>query len=222
MLSTDQKGAIAETAIVYAALRVGLKVYKPVAEGGRYDLIFEADGRLLRVQCKWASRQDDVVIVRAYSSRRTRSGMLVRGYTEREVDGVAAYCPETERCYFMPIEVVGSRKQIFLRLGETRNGQRAGLNWAAPFEFAAIDWSRLGAVAQLEEHPAGSRKAGGSSPPSSTSVAVSTDGDATIMGSHEFRNRFGHHLERAAAGERLLITRHGKPLAELGPPVGAG
>jgi prevent-host-death family protein len=40
----------------------------------------------------------------------------------------------------------------------------------------------------------------------------------TVMGSHEFRNRFGHHLERAAAGESLLITRHGTPLARLGPP----
>ncbi|MEX1140789.1 MAG: type II toxin-antitoxin system prevent-host-death family antitoxin [Thermoleophilaceae bacterium] len=38
------------------------------------------------------------------------------------------------------------------------------------------------------------------------------------MGSHEFRNRFGHHLERAAAGERLLITRHGQPFAQLVPP----
>lgn len=215
MLTTDQKGAIAETAVAHAALRTGLNVYRPMAEGGRCDLIFEAGDRLLRVQCKWASRQGDVVIVRAYSSRRTRDGMLVRGYTDREIDGVAAYCPETERCYFMPIAFVGSRKQILLRLAETRNGQRAGLNWAAKFDFAAIDWSRLGAVAQLEERRRGTPEARGSSPLSST---AGEPADVTVMGSHEFRNRFGHHLERAAAGERLLITRHGQPFAQLVPP----
>jgi hypothetical protein len=39
-LSTDQKGAIAELAIAHAALKLGVDVYRPVAEGGRYDLIF--------------------------------------------------------------------------------------------------------------------------------------------------------------------------------------
>jgi hypothetical protein len=26
-------------------------------EGGRYDMIFDLDPQLIRVQCKWASRQ---------------------------------------------------------------------------------------------------------------------------------------------------------------------
>jgi prevent-host-death family protein len=42
-----------------------------------------------------------------------------------------------------------------------------------------------------------------------------------VIGSHEFRNRFGWYLDRSAAGERFLITRHGKPHASLSPPGGA-
>jgi len=41
---------------------------------------------------------------------------------------------------------------------------------------------------------------------------------ATEVGAHEFRNHFGHYMERAAAGQRILIRRRGKPFAALGPP----
>ncbi len=53
MLTTDQKGAIAESAIVHAAIKAGIDVYRPVREGGRYDLIFDvgpqADSRPVQV-----------------------------------------------------------------------------------------------------------------------------------------------------------------------------
>jgi PD-(D/E)XK endonuclease len=55
VLTTDQKGNIAETAIVAAAVKLGIDVYRPVGEGGRYDMIFELDTDLVRVQYKWAS-----------------------------------------------------------------------------------------------------------------------------------------------------------------------
>src|ERR1051325_8385786 len=66
-LTTNQKGAIAETAIVKEATRLGIEVCRPVAEGGRFDLIFLIGDRLFRVQCKWAPRQGDVVLIRCYS-----------------------------------------------------------------------------------------------------------------------------------------------------------
>jgi hypothetical protein len=53
VLTTDQKGAIAEAAIVHAALELGVTVSKPLVDG-RYDLIFDLYARLVRVQCKWA------------------------------------------------------------------------------------------------------------------------------------------------------------------------
>ena len=39
--STDQKGAIAESAIVHAAIKLGIGVSKPLTDGDRYDLIFD-------------------------------------------------------------------------------------------------------------------------------------------------------------------------------------
>jgi len=89
MLSTDQKGVIAETAITHAAVKAGIGVALPLAPQ-RYDLVFDVGGRLLRIQCKWATRVADVVIVRGYSFRRTTEGFVQRAYTAAEVDAVAA------------------------------------------------------------------------------------------------------------------------------------
>ncbi|HEY7266875.1 MAG TPA: type II toxin-antitoxin system prevent-host-death family antitoxin [Solirubrobacterales bacterium] len=62
----------------------------------------------------------------------------------------------------------------------------------------------------------GSQEVGGSSPPGSTSSA---DGDAAIIvGAHLFRNHFGYWMERASAGDEILITRRGRRYARLGPP----
>ena len=62
VLTTNQKGAIAETAIVHAAIKLGAEVYRPVADGGRYDLILTCDERLLRAQSKWAVHQGEVAV----------------------------------------------------------------------------------------------------------------------------------------------------------------
>jgi hypothetical protein len=167
MMTTDQKGGIAELAVALAAVRLGVEVYRPVVEGGRYDLIFTLGSGLVRVQCKWAARDGEVVVVRCYSSRRNREGLVRRKYAPGEIDAFAAYCAEIDRCYFLPYDLFARRSQIVLRLVPTRNNQSAGINWARDFELAAT-LTAPGAVAQLGEHSAGSRKVTGSNPVGST------------------------------------------------------
>ena len=79
----------------------------------------------------------------------------------------------------------------------------------------------LGAVAQWEERLSGTQEAGGSSPPSSTPDEPPESGSFTV-GAHEFRNRFGWYMERAAAGEEFLVTRRGKPYVRLVPATPLG
>ena len=142
--STDQKGAIAESAIAAAAIKIGIDVYRPLQEGGRYDLVFDLGARLLRVQCKWAVRVGDVVVVRCYSSRRAVEGMRVRKYTAKEVDVIVAYCFDTDRSYVvLPKHFVG-RRQLHLRLAPSRNNQREGINWADDFALEHLQSGTLG------------------------------------------------------------------------------
>ena len=128
-LTTDQKGNIAEAAVTLQAIRLGIEVYRPQGEGGRFDMIFVfPSGELARVQVKWASHKGAVVDVRPYSCRRTASGLTRRKYTADEIDAIAAYCPELDRVYYLPASLCANRAGIYLRLEPTRNGQRGSLN----------------------------------------------------------------------------------------------
>jgi hypothetical protein len=167
MLTTDQKGNIAELAIAAAAIELGLDVYRPAGEGGRYDMIFALGRDLLRIQCKWAPRHGETVLVRCYSSRRNRDGIFRRPYVEGEIDAFAAYCPDTRSCYFLPPELCVGRREVRLRLAPCRNNQAKGINWARDYEFAAT-LGPLGAIAQLGERLHGMQEVAGSSPAGST------------------------------------------------------
>ncbi len=161
-LTTNQKGLIAETALIHEAVKLGVSVERPL-DDERYDLIFDFDGTLVRVQCKWARRCGDVVVVRCNSCRRTAGGQRRRPYTSTETDAIAAYCPEVGRCYLIPGALFSGRTQLHLRLERSKNNQTLGINWARNYEFGAR-LPRLGPIAQLGERRHGMPKAVGSSP----------------------------------------------------------
>jgi hypothetical protein len=136
MLTTNQKGAIAETAIAHEAIKLGIGVYHSYADE-RFDFIFDLRPRLVRVQCKSAPREGDVIVARLYSARRTATGLVRRIYNAGEIDAFALYCPDTEKCYFLDVKDFESRNCVFLRLDPTRNNQASGVNWAREYEFGA-------------------------------------------------------------------------------------
>jgi hypothetical protein len=142
VLSTDQKGAIAETAIIHAAVKLGIPVAKPVLPV-RYDLVFDLGSSLTRVQCKWAKRMGDVIIVRCCSSWRSAEGFVRRSYSPEDIDAFVAYCADVDGCYYLSLARFPRRRAIQLRLGPTRNNQQTGVNWAEEFEFGAT-LGRLG------------------------------------------------------------------------------
>ena len=162
MLTTNQKGAIAESAITAEAIRLGVGVFRAVADE-RYDLVLDTGARLLRVQCKTAALNGDVLVIRCYSCRRTAGGMLKRSYTSDEIDAVAAYSDELGRCFLIPIHRVDGLSTIQLRLVQAKNNQARRINWAKDFEFAAT-LGRYGAIAQLGERVSGRDEVAGSSP----------------------------------------------------------
>ncbi len=138
LLTTDQKGAAAEAEIAAAAVRLGIGVFRPLSDGERYDLIFDLRPRLVRVQCKWVLRRGAVIAVPLCSSRRAPEGFRKRPYEEDEIDGIAAYCPDVDRSFFVPVSALaGRRAYLQLRLGPCGNNQRALVNWARDYDFAA-------------------------------------------------------------------------------------
>jgi prevent-host-death family protein len=198
-------------------------VFKPLSEHARADLVFEIGERLFRVQCKWGRLSLDrrTVAVRVAGARCVPAGYVRTTYSEGEVDLFAIYSGELDRCFLLPASLLAGRHTVQLRLAPARNGQRACTNLAEAFSFE-------GAIAQLGERCHGMAEVVGSSPTSSISTAaegpatvgadgpvtVATDGPVTV-GANRFRDEFGYWMDRVAAGEEVLITRHGRPRIRL-------
>jgi prevent-host-death family protein len=190
VMNSNVKGAVAEQAIVLAAMKAGIRVLRPVAEHGRTDLGFDISGNLLRVQVKWGrlSRSGDVVIVLLRTSRCTTHGHVRTTYEEGEVDLFAVYCGDLDRSFLLPAAQFVGRQHLSLRLTAARNGQRACINLADSFEFA-------GAVAQLARAP-------------ERAAAVTVTAESC-------RVSFGYWVDQVARGQDVVITRRGKPMIRL-------
>jgi hypothetical protein len=134
-LTPSQKGAVAEARVTAAAIELGLTVLRPLCEGRRYDLVIDLGGSLLRVQCKWASRQGSVLCVRCITSRHTPRGYRRTTYSAGEVDAIAAYAPGPGACYLIPIKEADGRSTLSLRLAPTVNKQSANVRWAHDYEL---------------------------------------------------------------------------------------
>jgi hypothetical protein len=134
-LTPSQKGAAAEAEVAAAAIRLDIVVLRPLCDGRRYDLVIDIGGRLLRVQCKWASRVGDVLMTRCITSRHTPRGYVRTTYSCREIDAIAVYSPDTDAVYLIPINEVERRGQVSLRVAPTRNNQAVGVRWACDYSL---------------------------------------------------------------------------------------
>jgi PD-(D/E)XK endonuclease len=218
----NHKGNVAELAIATEAANLGLSVLKPLTEHETYDLALDLGERIWRVQCKWATHKGDVVHIHVGRCRTRKRGYVRTTYQAGELDALAAYCQPLHKCYLLPAEMVVGRYSIQLRTAPARNMQRAAINFAADYE--------LGAVAQLAERVGGTDEAEGSSPSSSTPEPA---GDAGIVfpdrdsfadlkqtvGMEEFDTKLGQYVRLAESGKEINVTRWGRSVARLVPPV---
>jgi hypothetical protein len=167
VLTTNQWGLVAETAIIHECAKRAIGVSRPL-DDERYDLILDLRPTLYRVQCKLARRRNDVVVCRLYTSRRGRDGLINRRYQLGEFDLFGIYCPEIEQCLLLPAEEFVGLRQAHLRIARSRNNQEFGIRWARDYAFRATIDRLNGPIAQLGERLDGIQKAAGSSPAGST------------------------------------------------------
>lgn len=205
---TNRKGAVAETAVQLAAVRANVGVYKPLDEHSRADLILEVGDSLFRVQVKWGKLTTDrsVIVIATSGCRLTPGGYVRSPYSQDEVDLLAVYCGELDRCFLVPISLFADQHVLQLRLTPPRNKQRACINLAEDYTFE-------GAIAQLGERRHGMAEVVGSSPTSSTSSPP--DREPVVIGSNPFRDRLGYWMERAAKGDEVIVTFRGRPRVRL-------
>jgi prevent-host-death family protein len=215
----NHKGNVAELAIATEAARLGISVLKPLTEHERYDLALDLGSQILRVQCKWATHNGDVVRIHVGRCRTSRRGYVRATYEKGEIDALAAYCEPLGRCYLMPADMVVGKYTLHLRTRPARNNQRAAINFASDYE--------LGAVAQGKSDVLAARRPRVRIPPAPSLAQANLkfpdrDDFADLkqtVGMDEFYAKLAQYVRRAEAGEEVQVTRWGRPVARLAPPV---
>lgn len=124
-MDTKLKGDIAEQAVILLALKEGWGVLKPVGDRLPYDMVFDINGKFIKIQVKSAwfdeSRQNYVV-----DNRRTKTNrriMLREKYSESDFDFAIIYLEEIHIFYIMPVDVFISYSSE-IHLVETEKRQR--------------------------------------------------------------------------------------------------
>lgn len=141
VVHTKTIGEISEAVVLTEFLKAGFPVLLPFGENSRYDMVIEAGGRFLRVQCKTASpcgRNGDRACVRfhAYSHRFTAGKFDSREAYRGAADLFAAYAPTTGQVYVLAVDEV-PETDVWLRLTPARNNQQSGVRLAEEHTLAA-------------------------------------------------------------------------------------
>jgi PD-(D/E)XK nuclease superfamily protein len=137
MAPTKAKGDLAELKVAADLVAKGYRVALPFGEDCDYDLIVDRDGKLERVQVKYARSERGVIEVKCQSYSLTNGKVRrTKRHTPVTIDWIAAYDPTQDRCFYLPSSELGpsGRTGFSLRLTPTRNGQRSGIHYACDYE----------------------------------------------------------------------------------------
>jgi hypothetical protein len=143
-VDTKLKGDIAEQAAILQALKRGWGVLKAVGDRLPYDLVFDVDRTLVRIQVKsaWYYPATESYLVDNRRTKTNRRVMLRDPYRSEDFDFALVYVGELDLFYVFPIDVfIAYASQICLiesdkrqrkpRSAEYREAWDLISNWAA-------------------------------------------------------------------------------------------
>jgi PD-(D/E)XK endonuclease len=129
-LNKKGKGDLAELKVAADLRARGYKVAIPYGEDWDYDLILRRDdGRLERVQVKYAHSDGRVILVRPLSHSLTNGRVrATKMYTSAMIDWLAIWDASLDRCFYIPAAELGAgMSELSLRLAPARNHQVRGI-----------------------------------------------------------------------------------------------
>src|SRR5438105_14485349 len=92
-MDTKLRGDIAEQAAVLQVLKMGWGVLKPVGDRLPYDLVFDVDGFLVKIQVKyaWLDESSSNYVVDNRRTKTNRRNMVREAYHQSDFDFALAY-----------------------------------------------------------------------------------------------------------------------------------
>ena len=138
-MNSKDKGNIGEAVILAEFVKRGIAVAIPFGDNSRYDLIAEFNGKLNKIQVKYCNQQiseNNSIYCPCASSTNHTTNKHYSTY-ENDVDYFCFYIVEWNECLLVPIEVIGTKKQITFRQDRPKNNQ-ANVNLVQDYRFDVI------------------------------------------------------------------------------------
>ncbi len=106
-MDTKLKGDIAETEAALYAMRQGWGVLRPIGDRLPYDLVFDIDGVLVRIQVKsaWLDSTSRNWVVDNRRTKTNRRVMKQETYDSQDFDFALLYVEDADIFYVMPVDV---------------------------------------------------------------------------------------------------------------------
>ena len=124
-MNTKQKGGIAEQAAILQTLKRGWGVLKPVGDHLPYDLVFDVEGVLVKIQvkCAWFDDARGNYVVDNRRTKTNRRVMVREVYDVFDFDFALVFLADLELFYVFPVDVfIGYASEI--HMVETDKRQR--------------------------------------------------------------------------------------------------
>ncbi len=157
-MDTKLKGDIAEQAAVIHALRRGWGVLKPIGDRLPYDLVFDRQGTLVRVQVKsaWLDKKNGNYVVDNRRTKTNRRIMIRDTYKATDFDFALAYIADLNLFYIFPTDVFinyGSEIHLVEAVKRQRKPRSANYRdaWKLILQWATREETRVGSLVKFGE-----------------------------------------------------------------------
>lgn len=130
MSDTHFKGVIGELEFTSHLIKKGYTVLTPVNPNSCYDLVIEKEGTFTKLQVKYCTPRNGTLCVELDRKQRT-----TKSYKERGVDAMGAYDSVHEKFYLIPMDKIKTKKEIWLRVEQSKSAQTKNVHFAEEFEI---------------------------------------------------------------------------------------
>ena len=134
-MNNKDKGDFSEAKALCEFQKYHIPVCLPWGDNQRYDMIAEFDGKFNRIQVKTANEEENGAI-KGYcrSSKNHTTNKNCDKYID-EVDYFVFYNQTYDKIALVPIEEIGDKSVIALRVEPTKNGQTRGIRFFDDYTF---------------------------------------------------------------------------------------
>lgn len=118
---TTDKGDIGVAIVTADLIKKKFSVFTPISATCPFDLLISKNNKYLRIQVKYRKIRNGTLTV-DLKRNTIFNGKNIITRKNKNVDIVAIYCPNTNKCYY--VDVKRFKKTFVLRIENSKNNQK--------------------------------------------------------------------------------------------------